>query len=86
MAFMNAWLIAALALLPPFACGAFLALRGTAASRLVAVQFASAITVFILILLSMAVHQHSFLDLALTLVFVTYPGMLIYTHFLERWL
>lgn len=86
MAFMNAWLIAALALLPPFACGAFLALRGTAASRLVAVQFASAITVFILILLSMAVHQRPFLDLALTLVFVTYPGMLIYTHFLERWL
>lgn len=86
MAFMNAWLVAALALLPPFACGAFLALRGSTADRLVAVQFASAITVFFLMLLAMAVDQRSFLDLALTLVFVTYPGMLIYTHFLERWL
>jgi multicomponent Na+:H+ antiporter subunit F len=86
MAFMNAWLIAALALLPPFACGAFLALRGPMAARLVAVQFASALTVFIMILLAMAIDQPSFLDLALTLVLVTYPGMLIYTHCLERWL
>lgn len=61
MAFMNAWLIAALALLPPFACAAFLALRGSMANRLVAVQLGSAITVFILMLLTMAVDQQSFL-------------------------
>ncbi|HEU5020153.1 MAG TPA: monovalent cation/H+ antiporter complex subunit F [Pseudolabrys sp.] len=63
-----------------------MALRGPIAGRVVAVQFASAVTAFILILLAMAVDQRSFLDLALTLVFVSYPGMLIYTHFLERWL
>ncbi|HZT28175.1 MAG TPA: monovalent cation/H+ antiporter complex subunit F [Pseudolabrys sp.] len=86
MAFMNVWLFATLALLLPFACAAFLALRGTMADRLVAVQFASAVAVFILMLLAKAVDQRSFLDLALTLVLVTYPGTLIYTHFLERWL
>lgn len=86
MAFMNAWLVAALALLPPFACGVLMALRGPLGNRLVAVEFASAIGVFFLVLLAMAVDQSSFLDLALTLTLVTLPGMLIYTHFLERWL
>ena len=86
MAFMNVWLAAALALLPPFACGALLTIGGPAGGRLVAVQFASAIAVLILMLLAMAVDQRSFLDLALTLALVTYPGRLIYTHFLERWL
>jgi multisubunit Na+/H+ antiporter MnhF subunit len=83
---MTPWLIAALALLPPLAICVVLALRGPIAERLVAVQVGTGLGVFLLMLLAMADEQPSFLDLALALVLVSYPGTLIYTHFLERWL
>jgi multisubunit Na+/H+ antiporter MnhF subunit len=83
---MNVWLAASIALLPPLACSAGLAMRGSEEHRLVAVQFAGVISVLLLALLSMAYAQPSFLDLALALALVNVPGTLIYTQFLERWL
>ncbi|SER10411.1 Multiple resistance and pH regulation protein F (MrpF / PhaF) [Faunimonas pinastri] len=86
MAGLNAWLLAALGLLPPLALSAFVALRGDPTRRLVATQFCTSNTLFMLVLLTVALDQPSFLDLGLTLVLVNYPGTLIYSHFLERWL
>jgi multisubunit Na+/H+ antiporter MnhF subunit len=86
MAGMNAWLAAALALLPPLMAAAGLALRANTGNLLVAVQFATTLAIEIVIALAMAAAQPSFLDLALALALVGYPGTLIYTHFFERWL
>jgi multisubunit Na+/H+ antiporter MnhF subunit len=83
---MNPWLIAAIALLPPFAVGAIMTALGPASQRLVAAEFASILAAPILMLLAMAVDQPSFLDVALTLVIVGLPGTILYAHFLERWL
>ncbi|EYD77712.1 hypothetical protein Rumeso_00670 [Rubellimicrobium mesophilum DSM 19309] len=86
MAGMTVWLLAAIGLLPSLAVSAVMALRGSTADRLVAVQFCTTVAAFMLVLLTVAFDQPSFLDLGLLLVLVTYPGTLIYTWFLERWL
>jgi multicomponent Na+:H+ antiporter subunit F len=86
MAFVNAWLIAALALLPPLAGACFAAAWGQLPMRLAAIPLTGTLTVVILMLLAKAVDQPSFFDLPLALVLVSYPGTLLYTHFVERWL
>lgn len=86
MAFMNDWLYAAIALLPPFAVAIGVASFGGSAGRLAALPFAGTLTTLILMLLSMAVGQSSFFDLALAAAFISVPGLLLYAHFLEQWL
>ncbi len=86
MAGLNVWLLATLGFLPPLAVSAILALRGPVADRLVAIQFCTTIAALMLVLLTVAFDQPSFLDLGLVLILVTYPGTLLYTWFLERWL
>lgn len=86
MAGLNVWLLAALGFIPPLAASALLALRGPVADRLVAIQFCTTVSALMLVLLTVAFDQPSFLDLGLVLVLVTYPGTLLYTWFLERWL
>ena len=84
---MNAWLLASLALLPALAAPVFIACRsGSAATRLVAVQLATSLTTIILILMTFAFDQGSFIDLPLTLALLTLPGTLAMALFLERWL
>lgn len=83
---MNAWLVAAIALLPPLAVAVAAASFGMPSMRLVAVPFAGALVVLLLLLLPMAVAQPSFLDLALALAIASFPGLVVYAHFLERWL
>lgn len=83
---MSAWLLAAIALLPPLAVVFHVGLSGRTGDRLVALQLATAIVVFVLVLMSFALDQSSFLDLPLTLAFLTLPGTLVFAHFLERWL
>ncbi|MBP0492705.1 hypothetical protein [Roseomonas indoligenes] len=80
------WLAAALALLPPFALAAMLAMRGEVAGRLVAAQLASSLAVPVLFAMSYAFDQPSMADLPLTLVLLTLPGTLLMAIFLERWL
>jgi multisubunit Na+/H+ antiporter MnhF subunit len=82
----NIWLTAALGLLPPLAAAGWLTATGTVANRLVALELAGTLTVFALVLLSVGYSQPSFVDLALTLVLLSFAGTLVYVHFVERWL
>lgn len=83
---MNIWLTAALGLLPPLAAAGWLTAMGNVANRLAALELASTVTVFALVLLSVGYGQPSFVDLALTLVLLSFAGTLVYVHFVERWL
>ncbi len=79
-------LAATLALLPPLVVAVVAAGRGAASGRLVAVQFASSLTVALFVLLSFLLDQPSSIDLALTLALLGLPGTLVMAFFLERWL
>lgn len=83
---MNIWLTAAVALLPPLAATGLMAGAARAPNRLVGLLLASAIALFMLMLLSVGYDQPSFIDLGLTLVLLSFPGTIVYAHFLERWL
>ena len=83
---MNLWLWAALAfslLLVP--CLVAL-LRVPLPDALVTLQFATSISVLVLTLVAIGLHRPSFLDIALTLALLAYPGSLLFAHFFERWL
>jgi multisubunit Na+/H+ antiporter MnhF subunit len=80
------WMAATLALLPAFAVPAIGACRGGTGSRLVAVQLASALATLVLVLMTFALDQSAFVDLALALALLTLPGTLVMALFLERWL
>jgi len=82
----NAWLVAAIAMLPALIVACRAALAGAPVPRLVALELATVLTSLVLVLLTLAFDQPSFIDLALTLIFLAFPGSLIYVHFLERWL
>ena len=83
---MNAWLIAVIALLPALLVPVLGALRGNLLPRLVAVQLATGLATMILALMTFAFDQSSFMDPALTLVLLSFPGTLALALFLERWL
>ncbi len=82
----SGWTLAALALLPPFLAAIVAAGSLGVSQRLVAVQFATSLTVLLLIVLSFAFTQASSIDLALSVVLLTLPGTLLLALFLERWL
>jgi len=86
MAFMNDWLYAAIALLPPFAAAIGIVSFGSAPRRLAALPFAGTLVTLLLMLLAMAVGQSSFFDLALAAALISIPGLLLYAHFMEQWL
>ncbi len=83
---MTIWMIAAVSLLPPLAVPLWVAIRSDLANRFVAVQLASTITSFILVLMSFAFDQDSLIDLPLTLALLSLPGTLMLAFFMERWL
>ncbi len=83
---MTPWMLATLALLPAFAIPVVSACRGGTAGRLVAIQLATSVAMLILVLMTFAFDQSAFIDLALTLAFLTLPGTLVIALFLERWL
>ncbi|MGN6789158.1 MAG: monovalent cation/H+ antiporter complex subunit F [Rhodanobacteraceae bacterium] len=83
---MSAWPIAALGLLPPLIAAVVCAGRGAVAQRLVAIQFATSLSVLLLVVLDFAFDQSSSMDLALTLALLSLPGTLLLALFQERWL
>lgn len=83
---MTSWLIALLALMPPFLVAAALAWRGRVGQRFVGVQLAGAVAILMLALMSFAFDQASSIDLAVTFGILTLPASLLYALFLERWL
>jgi multisubunit Na+/H+ antiporter MnhF subunit len=80
------WALAAAALLPPLAAGLALASRGRIVTRLIAVQFTTAIVTALLVLASFDQNAPSLIDLPLALALLSLPGTLILATFLERWL
>ncbi len=83
---MTMWMGASIGLLPPVAAALVAALHGPVGQRLVAVQLATALASLLLALMTFAFDQPSFLDLSLTLAFLSLPGTLLMALFLERWL
>jgi multisubunit Na+/H+ antiporter MnhF subunit len=83
---MNPWLLSVIAWLPPLALPLWVAVRGSLADRLVAVQLATNVTILLLVLMSFAFDQTSLIDLPLTLTALSLPGTLMFAHFAERWL
>ncbi len=80
-----AWHLAVLGTLPALAVLMAAACRGEIAGRLVAVQAATGLTALILILMSFAFDQQSYVDLALALAALGLPGTLVMALVLERW-
>lgn len=83
---MNPWLVATIAILPALLIPLWIAVRGSTANRLAAVQLATTLACLATILYSFASDQSSLIDLALALALLSLPGSLLYAHFLERWL
>jgi multicomponent Na+:H+ antiporter subunit F len=79
-------MLALLALLPALLVPVAATWRGSIGSRLAAVQLASAVATPMLVLMTFAFDQSSFIDLAFTLCLLTLPGLLLYALFYERWL
>lgn len=82
----NAWLIAAVLLLPPLLIAILGCGRGAIHTRLIAVELATSLAIVLLIVLSFAFDQSSSIDLALTLAVLTMPGTMLLALFQERWL
>jgi multisubunit Na+/H+ antiporter MnhF subunit len=80
------FLIAAIAMLLALALPGWVAVRATLAQRLVALELCSVVTALVLVCLSLAFGQPSFLDVAIALVVLSLPGTLVLTVCLERWL
>lgn len=83
---MIGWLLATIGLLPAFGLAVFCAGRGGTMRRLVAAQLASSLAAIILAAMTFAFDQSAFMDLPLALALLSFPGMLLITLFLERWL
>ena len=83
---MTVWMLATIAVVPALALPLLAACRGDTAARFVAVQLASSVASLVLILLTFAFDQSSFVDLALALTMLTLPSTLLMALFLERWL
>lgn len=83
---MTVWSCAIWALLPPLCVSALAALRGSVASRLVALQLLNAVGIAILIAMSFAFDQDSYLSLAEALAFLNVTGGLLMAITVERWL
>jgi len=82
----SAWSLAALGLVPPLLVAVLASGRRDTGYRLVAVQLASSLAVFLLLALSFAIDQPSSIDLALMLAILALPGTLVLILFQERWL
>jgi len=83
---MNAWWVSAVALAVPLGLPLAVVGRGSSAARFVALQLISSLTMLVLIALSFALGQSSFIEVPLALALLTLPGTLLLALFLERWL
>ncbi|HTH96701.1 MAG TPA: monovalent cation/H+ antiporter complex subunit F [Stellaceae bacterium] len=79
-------MVALTAMVPALGLPIAAAWRGRVADRLVAVQVATTLTVFMLAVMTFAFDQSSFIDLALCLALLALPGGVVMALFVERWL
>lgn len=83
---MSVWPIAVWALLPALAVPVLAAMRGTVAGRIVAVQLASALAITVLMAMSFAFDQDSYISLAVALALLNVAGTFVIAMAVERWL
>ena len=83
---MNAFVIAAIAMLiAVIPCGVVV-LRGTAMEAVVGYETISAIAVMVLVLLAEGFRRFGLLELPIVLAVLLFGGGLVFVHALERWL
>ena len=82
---MNAWLIAATVLLLGIVPLLVVCVRHSALDALVALELASTITTFVLLLLAQGYRRDPFFDLAVVSSVLSFAGALTFARFLERW-
>jgi multisubunit Na+/H+ antiporter MnhF subunit len=82
----NLWLVATMGFLLALVPAALVIFRGGRFDRLVALELATTVTVLALISLACALERPSYLDVALTLALLAFPGTLAFAITLERWL
>jgi multisubunit Na+/H+ antiporter MnhF subunit len=80
------WMFAMFGLILPMLAPVALSCRGGLGSRVVALQFATVLTSFLLICMTFAFDQSAFIDLPLALSLLTVPGTLLVALVLERWI
>lgn len=83
---MTVWSIGVWGLLPAFAVPVIAAMRGNVAARIVALQLATALAITLLMVMSFALDQPSYLSLAAALAIVNVAGTLVVAATVERWL
>lgn len=81
---MNAWMIAAIALLPALTPCGWLALTASVEKRLVALEMAGIICTLELMLLTMAFQRMPMMDLAVALGLMSFGAGMVFAHFLAR--
>jgi multicomponent Na+:H+ antiporter subunit F len=83
---MNAWLIAAIALLPGFVpCGVVI-VRARLVDAVIALNLSGVLATLELVLLAEGLGRAPFYDLALVLAVLTFAGGLVFLRFLGRWI
>lgn len=83
---MSVWSIGVWALLPAIAVPIVAATHGTVAARIVAVQLATALAITLLMVMSFAFDQESYVSLAEALAIMNVAGTLVVAVMVERWL
>jgi len=82
----NAWLIAATALMLTLLPCLWVCVRRGPFDALVAFQLASTTTTLVLLLLAQGYRRDPFMDLALVSALLSFAGALTFVRLLERWL
>jgi multicomponent Na+:H+ antiporter subunit F len=81
---MNAWMLAAAAIMLTLVPCAWMCLRGTAERRLVGLEMTSVQITIAMVLLCMAFDRQILVDLPLALSIMSFGGGLVYARFLEK--
>jgi multisubunit Na+/H+ antiporter MnhF subunit len=82
---LNAWLVAATAMLLGVLPCLWTALRASIVGALAALELASSLTTLALVLIAEGLHRDPFMDLAVVSAVLSFAGALAFARFLERW-
>lgn len=81
----NSWLWAVVALQTGLLACAVISVRHKLAESIVAMEMASLVGVLSIVLLAEGFGEPSWIDLALALALLSFPGALLFLAFFERW-
>ena len=82
---MNAWLIAATALMVMLLPCLWVCVRRGPLDALVALELASTVTTLALLAIAQGYRRDPFMDLALVSAVLSFAGALAFVRFMERW-